>query len=233
MKIHTITTEQLDKDDNYIGAVNLTDFHTIKLSNKIEKVIFNHSIKCYFLLAETKSTIIINGDLNIKNSIDVFEIIVNGNIKSAGRRNSGKDIYAYSVTANNIKSSIKNQNGFRIVCRGGLRVAGNIHCRSMNIDHVTEIDGNVICQQEGNFRFGGLNIKGNAKFGVIFSKTKINVGRNLVCDSGITSFDSITAGTITATVIFAGVNPDSRFFAKDTISGKILAGKVGHGTLIN
>jgi hypothetical protein len=202
------------------------------LSKKVEKVIFNYSIKCYFLLAETKSTIIINGDLNIKGAIEVFEIIVNGNIKSAGRRDC-KDIVAYSVTANNIKSSIKNQNGFRIVCRGGLRVAGNIHCRSINTEHFTEIDGNVICQQEGNFRFGGPNIKGNAKFGFLFSKANINVGKNLVCDSGVTAFGSITARTITAgTVIFAGVCPYGKW-VENTISGKILAGKVGHGTLIN
>lgn len=232
MKKHIITKEQVDQDCNYIGSVNLSDFHTIELAKDLKGVVFNHSINCYFLLATTKSTIIINGDLNIKGGINVFEIKVNGNITSIGN-SSGGDITAYLVTANNIESPIVNKQGFMIFCKVGLEVAGNIHCRLMHIGHINRIGGNVICEEEGSFGFGGSNIKGNAKFKYLFSKSMINVGGDLVCEKGITAFNSITAGTITATVIFAGVDPDNRSFVKDTISAKILSGKICHGNLIN
>jgi len=240
MKKHIITKEQVDQDYNYIGSVNLLDFHIVELAKDLDcKIIFNQSNTCRCLLATLKTTIIVNGDLNIRGGIDVGNIIVNGNINYVGE-GAGGDITAYSVTANNIESPVTKKLGFIIECEGILNVAGNVNCRILKAN-TPNIGGNVICEEEGNFGFGGLDVKGNAKFKYLFSKAMINVGGDLVCEKGITAFSSITAGTITASVIFAGVNPENfvelnntkHFIAKDTISAKILSGKICHGNLIN
>jgi len=233
MKKHIITKEQVDQDYNYIGSVNLSDFHIVELAKDLDyKIIFNQSITCRCLFSTLKTTIIVNGDLNIKGGIDVGDIIVNGNINYVGSEYSGGNITAYSVTANNIESPTAKKLGFIIECEGILNVAGNVNCRILKAN-TPKIGGNVVCEEEGNFGFGGLDVKGNAKFKYIFSKSIINIGGDLVCEKGITAFNSITAGTITATVIFAGVDPDNRSFVKDTISAKILSGKICHGNLIN
>ncbi len=44
MKKHIITKEQVDQDYNYIGSVNLSDFHIVELAKDLDyKIIFNQS----------------------------------------------------------------------------------------------------------------------------------------------------------------------------------------------